>query len=123
LVLTQHVLTLLLHVPPQYLQSYIQAVPQTMPYRPFQFDLCWSSRHFILREPNDNVMKPRLKAQPYYKVAFSRHLHLLRYFSLSLRQTLPVYCLTILQHSDLCMYSLLQHSVTHFTYKILTYLL
>jgi hypothetical protein len=68
-------------------------------------------------------MKPPVKAQPYYEVAFSRHLELLRHFRLSLHQTLRVYYLNILQHSDLYMYSLPQHSVTHFTYKMLTYLL
>jgi hypothetical protein len=66
-------------------------------------------------------MKPHVKAQPYYDVAFSRQLHLLRHFSLSLHQTLCVYYLNILQHSDLYMYSLPQYSVTHFTYEIITY--
>jgi hypothetical protein len=53
------------------------------------------------------LYKPRLTVQPYYRVAVGRHLHLLRYFSLSVRQKLHVYYLNLLQHTDLYMYSLL----------------
>jgi len=58
LVRVQLVLTRVLHGSLQPLQSYTQAVPHTMPVHSFQFDLSWSSCHFILHKPIDSVKKP-----------------------------------------------------------------
>ena len=107
LVWTRLVSNEVLHGYLQSLQSYDLGVPQTMPGHPFQLDLCWTSCHFILHKPNDSVKKPHLKAQPYYGVTVGRHLHLLRDFSLSVRQKLHGYYLNHLQHADLYTYSLL----------------
>ena len=101
LVRTQLVLTEVFHGFLQPLQSYTQAVPHTMPGHSFQFDLCWSSCHFILHKQKDMTKKPCLKFQPYYVVAVGRYLHLVRYFSSSVRQKLHVYYLNLLQHSDI----------------------
>jgi len=101
LVRTQLVLTEIFHGSLQPLQSYTQTVPHTISGHPFQFDLCWSSCHCILHKPKDMTKKPCLKFQAYYVVAVGRHLHLLRYFNLSVRQKLYVCYLNLLQHSDI----------------------